>query len=157
MPTDPISDARRGANRRNAARSTGPRTAEGKARSSQNALRHGASSVARHPGIDGPTLAEVEPLAIRFREAGVEPAAAVVAARAQIALQRIGNHRLALIQAAQAARAERLGPPADPATKSISEVAGSLALTDVAQKLLRLNDVERRIFALRRKALARRS
>lgn len=160
MPTDPISDARRGANRRNAARSTGPRTAEGKARSSQNALRHGASSVVRHPEIDGPTLAEVEPLAIRFREAGVEPAAAVVAARAQIALQRIGNHRLAIIQAAQAAQAaqaERLGPPADPATKSMSEVAGSLALTDVAQKLLRLNDVERRIFALRRKALARRS
>jgi hypothetical protein len=35
------SEARRNANRRNAEKSTGPRTSEGKARSSRNALKHG--------------------------------------------------------------------------------------------------------------------
>ena len=36
------SDAQRNANRRSAKESTGPRTPQGKARSSQNALKHGA-------------------------------------------------------------------------------------------------------------------
>jgi hypothetical protein len=44
----PISEKRLAANRENAKRSTGPRTTEGKARSSRNAVKHGfrASSFA---------------------------------------------------------------------------------------------------------------
>ena len=40
MPAKPISPQRLAANRANAARSTGPRTPEGKVRSSQNSRRH---------------------------------------------------------------------------------------------------------------------
>jgi hypothetical protein len=43
-PAAPISEKRRAANRANAARSTGPRTSEGKARSAQNARKHGFAS-----------------------------------------------------------------------------------------------------------------
>src|SRR5216684_6566688 len=41
MPQNPISEKQLAANRANAARSTGPRTPEGKARSAQNSRKHG--------------------------------------------------------------------------------------------------------------------
>ena len=53
----PSISAQQAANRRNAQRSTGPRTRDGKQTSSQNAMSHGAYAGSVHPVRSGP-LAE---------------------------------------------------------------------------------------------------
>ncbi|MGY8662704.1 hypothetical protein Q3C01_10080 [Bradyrhizobium sp. UFLA05-109] len=78
------------ANRRNATRSTGPRTAGGKSKSSQNAVRHGlARSVSSDP-------AATENLAVAIAS-GLGPQigsdAAVALARSKFALLRIRSLR----------------------------------------------------------------
>ena len=62
MPTDSQIQA----NRRNAKKSTGPRSAEGKAASSQNALKTGID--AKSPVIRGEDHATLEALATRYHE-----------------------------------------------------------------------------------------
>jgi hypothetical protein len=81
------------ANRRNATRSTGPRTAAGKAKSSRNAFRHGLSLAQE---IDPSTAAEIELLAqaIAGDDASEEKmSAACQAAAAQLELRRIQRLR----------------------------------------------------------------
>ena len=56
MPIIRASQSQLEANRLNAQKSTGPRTADGKARSSQNALKHGLS--AKYPASSGEDPAE---------------------------------------------------------------------------------------------------
>jgi hypothetical protein len=143
-----VTKARQRANKANAQKSTGPRTAEGKARSSQNAARHGLSQFARLATVDD-HAEEAQDLVSQFREAGVNGEAAALAAQAQIGLQRIAAYKRALLEEAQDRRLDSAPPQ-----ERILHLDGALA--DIAKALQSLDDVERRLFTLRRKALAQR-
>jgi hypothetical protein len=92
------------ANRANAARSTGPRTRAGKAKSARNARRHGLTL----PVLADPALApEVVALARKLAREGATAArraAAVRIAEAQVDLLRIRRVRLALTAELSAGR-----------------------------------------------------
>jgi len=116
------------ANRANARRSTGPRSAAGKARVGRNALRHGLSL----PVLADPVLApEVEALARKLAGEGARGARHVLAipvADAQIDLVRIRRVRLELNAQLAAGR-------------------------DVTRQLLRIERYERRAWSRRQKAI----
>lgn len=91
------------ANRRNAAKSTGPRSAAGRQRAGQNAVRHGLFSLAMRTSA----LAEIEALARAFAGEGADDSAlahARSAAEAGIEVNRVRRVKLALID-----RVESLG------------------------------------------------
>jgi hypothetical protein len=118
------------ANRRNAKKSTGPRSADGKARSSRNALRHGLSIASRvHPAFQNNVMLLARALSPASEDIGD---AALTAADAEIDLLRTRRHR-ALIE-------ESLGQ------------AGPVNF-DLANELDKLEWYERRAFGRRNKAL----
>jgi hypothetical protein len=105
MPTD----RQIAANRANARRSTGPRTAAGRARASRNALRHGLAQ----PSPSDPALAArvaaltavlTEPDATDTAACLSHPILAAQFAEAQLELIRIRSARVAAIAAACRAR-----------------------------------------------------
>jgi hypothetical protein len=120
-----------GANRRNAKKSSGPRSADGKARSRRNALCHGLSIASRAiPAFQQ----DVMLLARALSPAGEDIAdAALIAADAEIDLLRIRKYRAALIEE--------------------SRSRAGLVSFDLADELDRLERYERRAFARRNKAL----
>jgi hypothetical protein len=85
------------ANRRNARKSTGPRTAEGKLKAARNALRHGFVV----PVLADPALAkDIVELAERFADGSKDPrmrALAVDVAAAQVDVERVRHARYDLI------------------------------------------------------------
>src|SRR5262245_35747297 len=108
------------ANRRNAQRSTGPRTAAAKARTARNARRHGlAIPLARDPAA----CVESERLAAALVGRSVTPARleqARVAAEAELELRRVRAYRKALLDRKAAelavhrpAHADQHAAPAD--------------------------------------------
>jgi hypothetical protein len=85
MPNFGLSSARAEASRRNGARSKGPKTPEGKARASQNALRHGLRAQ-KHMLLPGDSAAEYQRLeAALLEELAPEGALQTVLARRVVA------------------------------------------------------------------------
>lgn len=128
-----ISDRKIAANRRNAVRSTGPRTAVGKVRSGQNALRHGlAASAGHHPARS----AEVERLAHAIAGKAPHPALlyhARAAAKAELDIIRV-----------RAFRASIELPETD---------HGAQAFDDAAVRIAKLDRYESRALSRRTRAL----
>jgi hypothetical protein len=159
------SERKRGANRANARRSTGPKTAKGKASAAKNALRHGLSLSV----LDDPLLAaEIESLAQRI--AGPGATADIIAlarriAEVQIDLKRVRSYRRRRVEQRLTDAADRKvelsirwldpgqGVPAW--AEEISDTRPVLAtiLAELARELAALDRYERRALSRRKFAI----
>src|ERR1700738_1353083 len=87
------------ANRRNAQKSTGPRSQSGKKRSSRNAHRHGLAVPMSRVGLEAQVKDLVRQFAVDADDAKIL-ALAEIAAHAQLDLARVGKAHTALIERA---------------------------------------------------------
>ncbi len=136
------------ANRRNAARSTGPRTGKGKARSKLNSLQHGlAAKPPRTVAIDR----DLERLASEIAGPSPDPERrhfALVAAEAELKLRQVRAVRLRLLSELSE------GPAASPSSQEETKRAGGpIRPTNTWVTLLRLDRYERRALSRRDRAL----
>jgi hypothetical protein len=142
------------ANRRNAQRSTGPRTAAAKARTARNARWHGlAIPLARDPAAS----VEVERLAAALVGGSPNPARveqARIAAEAEFELRRVRAHRKSVLNrrsAELAARRDDGNECSEPPTfdRSVQASAFAAALPELES----LARYERRALSRRRRAM----
>jgi hypothetical protein len=140
------SEAKIAANRRNAQRSTGPRTALAKARVRRNALRHGLAALV----VGDPAVAtEVDRVAAAICSPQVERwerDQALIVAEAQVNLKRIRKERTHIME--QMLLVPPLQDPNAPNTPSrVNRRAPNLT------QLLRLERYERRALSRRKRAV----
>jgi hypothetical protein len=130
-----VSETLRRANRRNAARSTGPKSASGKARASGNALRHGLGAIR----FDEPEISEeVRRIVEALCPGEVDPLwldQAVTIAESQVMLRRV--------RAARGAAIARVR----------EQIAGCADCRPAIDALRRLERYERRALSRRRGAI----
>ena len=140
------------ANKKNALRSTGPRTSNGKKRASANALKHGLAANVHH---DVAMSARVNELAGVFAGDTTDPHQienAQIAAEAEIQIQRVRAARVTLIELAAvrplaSVAIEDTGGPPDGAMR------GATAFTQALPQLEKLDRYERRALSRRKHAL----
>lgn len=144
------------ANRRNAQRSTGPRTAAAKARTARNALRHGLAI----PLIRDPIRsALIEPLAMALVGQSARPdrlEQARVAAQAELELRRVRAYRKALLDrkaAELAAHRPKDDDPEHPQAVALNSRCEAAAVAAVLAELAALERYERCARARRRRAM----
>ncbi len=154
------------ANRRNAAKSTGPKSPAGKRIASRNAFKHGlAVPVRADPGL----VARVDALSRRIAGEGAEGSRFVPLARrvaeAQVGLERVRAARFALLAPGAAGAGEREPPHADgrsapkfgagghATVRAVPEDKPVGAAGDIARRLARLDRYEARALSRRRSAI----
>jgi hypothetical protein len=138
------SAAKKAANRRNAQKSTGPRSAAGKGRTRYNALQHGLSI----PAALDPTAADrVKELMHALDQVSTgygEYDCAKLAAEAQVDIERVRQAKVAIVNKA----AQRQGSPDIPVTQQ-----AALGFASQTKSLARLERYERRALSLRKQWL----
>jgi hypothetical protein len=143
------SEAKIAANRRNARRSTGPRTTAGKLRVRRNALRHGlAAIVVWDPAV----TAEVERVAAGICSADVDPLEreqALIVAEVQITLKQTRRARAHIVEHLSQPRAIRAQDARDAVPEWLAD--GKARSLD---QLWRLERYERDALSRRKRAAA---
>ena len=150
-----IRNARTDANRRNARRSTGPKSPGGKAKVAKNALRHGlAISPRLYQALDG----DIEELAALIAGKGASSHRLECARRiaeAQIDLRRIRQVRISIWSHCRIGDTEPSDPSGEtPKSRPAPALSGAdMDMNALAKQLLRLDRYERRALSRRKAAI----
>jgi hypothetical protein len=141
------------ANRRNARRSTGPRSRAAKKRSSQNSFRHGLSAGAT---VDAERIKRVETLARKIAGAKtdfVTLECARTIAQAQFDLAQVGRVKLALMSLIKEFRGSQMRQGDAAAKPTIAPNSNADSIQRALSELIRLDRYERRAAVRRARAV----
>jgi hypothetical protein len=134
------------ANRRNAQKSTGPRSTDGKARSRGNAYQHGLSIPLHANSTLNPELEQLARTFGNFPHGPITNGAAILAAEAQLEVERVRRARVEVIKFGRKRLARNKGGASD-------EELTCLAFAKKARLLATFDRYEARALGHRRRSL----